>query len=650
MTDAIVEDNRPNEYFETESPYSKTPGGQGFHGQFIIVYKASRKREGNRYISTPLQTFAVKEIRSNSPNKLNAVKEEIKKLRGLAHPNILVLEEAYYYRSDPCTVFLATLPWAPVSLEIFLTGLRKRKSTPGWYRPGHLEPWPSIIKQCLEGLNYLHNQPKPIKHKDLKPHNILLLEEIVPITRLPQVRPIIADFGISKHWVSGGWTENLGTYVFKAPEQLSGDPDSSVLESDIWSLGCCFAFILALLHADVPCLIDLWRLVMGPTNENKENENEGHEQQPTGFVHNIAQVKEILHSTGSHSKQSRMVIFVNEFRELVNKMLEENQGLRQTANAAHTQWLEVEARLQILALSLPRINIAFHWGQSMTVRTLEEMDLRPVKDLVELCNENFTDQLPLRGSWLRRQFSSPTSVHPIFFQRPALEAPVREYRLQEQQFAIIDVSRTSIYDRDYQLLVPTRLAGTWCSSAEFYQCLVQRYKSMEPRSKSMDSSWEFALVIADETSDDDFLVKLLLLYYFIRVIFTGIATYLAKSMIVDWEFIVVVMTAILPSVFGLAKTIPIDKKIAGRLSHLWKLIYVVVNIGLMAIIPLLVSRQAITSSVENKRADRLFYLWGLIFLGVNIGLVHYPITVEFLRVDDLDLSTAESAIRNIARD
>ena len=594
MIDTMVEDERPNEYVETESPYLKIPGGQSFYGQFAVVYEASRKREGNRYISTPLQTFAVNEIRSNSRNKFNAVREEIKKLRGLAHPNILVLEEAYYYRSDPCTIFLATLPWAPLSLEIFLTGLRNRQSTPGWYKPGQVDPWPSIIKQCLEGLNYLHNQPKPIKHKDLKPHNILVLEEIVPTTRLPHVRPIIADFGISKHWVSGGCTENLGTYVFKAPEQLSGDPESSVLESDIWSLGCCFAYILALLHADVPCLIDLWRLVMAPANEHKENENEEHEQRPSGFVHNIAQVKEILQSTGSHSKQSRMVVFVNEFRELVNKMLEENQGLRQKANAARTQWLEVEARLQILALSLPKINIAVRLDGSTTVRTLGETELRPGKDLVQLCNEDFVHQLPFRRSWLRRQYSRPTYVYYIFFHRLHLKIPLpmREDRLQEEQGTIIDVASAPIYTiHDDQLFDFIRSGATWCSSATFYQRLIQTHKGIELRSNSIYPSREFAMVITDERSDDSFLDSVAWwssLCAVVMAIPSVMAMLFAKSLLNHWVLTVVVMTTILLLVrWSIIKpsrhfnTILVDDKEAGSLLNRWKLGYVMVHTGMI---------------------------------------------------------------------
>jgi serine/threonine protein kinase len=61
----------------------------------------------------------------------------------------------------------------------------------------------------------------------------------------PNVRPIIADFGISKEYVIGAKTTFQGTPQYLAPEQVA--EESSTPQSDIFSLGCCFAWIQLIL-------------------------------------------------------------------------------------------------------------------------------------------------------------------------------------------------------------------------------------------------------------------------------------------------------------------------------------------------------------------------------------------------------------------
>jgi len=78
-----------------------------------------------------------------------------------------------------------------------------------------------------------------IKHKDLKPGNILLLHEDTD-----RVTPPIADVGTSKVYNPGFKTNYIdSTYEYLATEQH--EKQSSTLQSDIWQLGCCFAEFLS---------------------------------------------------------------------------------------------------------------------------------------------------------------------------------------------------------------------------------------------------------------------------------------------------------------------------------------------------------------------------------------------------------------------
>ncbi|XP_037403947.1 dual specificity protein kinase shkB-like [Triticum dicoccoides] len=85
-----------------------------------------------------------------------------------------------------------------------------------------------IIKGICDGLQYLHKE-KDVVHMDLKPHNILMDDLMIPK---------ITDFGISKHLdgisqaVTGGFHVSLG---YCAPEYLLRGQVS--FKSDIFSLG-----------------------------------------------------------------------------------------------------------------------------------------------------------------------------------------------------------------------------------------------------------------------------------------------------------------------------------------------------------------------------------------------------------------------------
>jgi serine/threonine protein kinase len=209
-----------------------------------VVYKAN--------LSSGLygtRAFAVKEIHLNGVEERTKLENEIRHLRKCDHPNVLKLHEAFKIEDDKWanTYFLVTEPWAEASFERFFADLGSSKtgtsSSCKWYIPEQLSPWPSIVKQCVFGIQHLHK--KLIKHKDLKPANILLLDESSGEIGNLRVRVIIADLGISKASTIGAPTSFDGTKQYMAPEQLAGE--SSTTKSDIFSLGACFAMIQAVL-------------------------------------------------------------------------------------------------------------------------------------------------------------------------------------------------------------------------------------------------------------------------------------------------------------------------------------------------------------------------------------------------------------------
>jgi serine/threonine protein kinase len=100
-----------------------------------------------------------------------------------------------------------------------------------------MQTWPVCLIQALD---YLHEMK--VKHKDLKPANILILKGQV----------LIADFGISKDMIdeettaSLGASGDVGTRMYCAPEVLSYNTHRG-RAADIYAMGCIFLEISTVL-------------------------------------------------------------------------------------------------------------------------------------------------------------------------------------------------------------------------------------------------------------------------------------------------------------------------------------------------------------------------------------------------------------------
>lgn len=118
---------------------------------------------------------------------------------------------------------------------------------------------------CLvNAVAFLHS--KNIRHKDLKPGNILIHDSTVLIT----------DFGIALDWTSLGHDTTQGhpeayTNSYVAPEVVAAKPRN--VSSDIWPLGCVFIDITVgevLLFAMIMNQFELfWKEYYHDTGDNR---------------------------------------------------------------------------------------------------------------------------------------------------------------------------------------------------------------------------------------------------------------------------------------------------------------------------------------------------------------------------------------------
>jgi serine/threonine protein kinase len=214
--------------------------GEGTYG---VVYKA-------RDCDTR-EVLAIKKIRFQHEDEgiPSTAVREVSLLRGLSHPNIVLLKEVIYSNENLNLVFEYS--------ENDLKRLIKKCKEP-------LEKHrvKSFMRQMMEGLAYCHR--RRIMHRDLKPHNLLIDNN----DRLQ-----LADFGLARTFTLPirEYTHEVITLWYRSPEILMGQKIYST-PADIWSAGCIFAEMILgapLLPGDseIDQIFKIFRLLGTPTEK-----------------------------------------------------------------------------------------------------------------------------------------------------------------------------------------------------------------------------------------------------------------------------------------------------------------------------------------------------------------------------------------------
>lgn len=177
------------------------PIGRGGYG---TVYKA--KWRGSH--------VAVKKMKLEGNNdRFSEFLQECQTMMSVRHPNIVLFMGA-------CTV----KPNLAIILEYCGNGslwdvLRNHNTPLPWYLRC------KIALDTARGVNYLHNFPTPVLHRDLKSLNILLDDAM---------NAKLADFGWTR-FKAETMTNKIGTYQWMAPEVIQGQEYSE--KADVYSFG-----------------------------------------------------------------------------------------------------------------------------------------------------------------------------------------------------------------------------------------------------------------------------------------------------------------------------------------------------------------------------------------------------------------------------
>ncbi|EXK43905.1 serine/threonine protein kinase [Fusarium oxysporum f. sp. lycopersici 4287] len=246
----MLEPRYVHTYNKTEDvPYEQKAFEPIAKGSFGAVVRVEHKKTS--------EELAMKTFFCNDRSK---ILQEIGVLEVCNHPNIVKLVEAFTvanderYEEDNGIIHLILRPWAPYTLEDFLKSTDgKRKDRCKWFSPGSPQSGLCIyriMKKLAQAVASMHG--RSIKHKDIKPDNILLHEP-----NSPNIRPLLTDVGVSKVFIRGGSTNfDDCSYIFLAPEQVARL--ESNLRADIWQLGCCFALMLGVAKRGRAGRDELW--------------------------------------------------------------------------------------------------------------------------------------------------------------------------------------------------------------------------------------------------------------------------------------------------------------------------------------------------------------------------------------------------------
>jgi serine/threonine protein kinase len=203
LTDSLVitEESKVSENNRTVVKRVKVRG----HWLAKKIYKHSDREQGEREIY--LQEVEVLKLLLRKPH----------------WHVILLLRHFEDPRGRGCLILS---PLAQTTLEAFLS------QSPSQERKTLVGPW---IGCLASGLAHIHSQR--VKHKDIKPSNILI----------HGTNPVIADMGISHRFENDSKSSgrSAGSFAYEAPEVIEEQVRGR--RQDVWSLLCCYMEILAFL-------------------------------------------------------------------------------------------------------------------------------------------------------------------------------------------------------------------------------------------------------------------------------------------------------------------------------------------------------------------------------------------------------------------
>lgn len=205
---------------------------------------------GEHFALKVLEKSQVERVKKRHPNVVNEISMERRILSRLRHPNVIEL----YHAFQDYTCLYLLLEYCPGG-EVWQ---RLQADGGGLASVGVPESFARFYaRELICGLSFLHS--RGIIHRDVKPENMVLTAG---------GRLKLIDFGSAKDTVE---TDLNGPEFVGTPEYMSPEASKSretLMEGDIWALGCClYQFLVGLspFRAPSPYLVFLRSRRCNPT-------------------------------------------------------------------------------------------------------------------------------------------------------------------------------------------------------------------------------------------------------------------------------------------------------------------------------------------------------------------------------------------------
>lgn len=195
----------------------KLLGAGGFSTVDEVVHRDTNLRMGR------------KTLKNRDPTAIEEIRKEVNVLQKLRHPHVIRFLGAYS-NGDKMSILVS--PVADTTLALWLERSSLRQ-------PANLTEMIVKMFGCLaSSVRYLHEQRPVVRHMDIKPQNILIVDGD---QEFPHV--VLCDFGISSSEDISDEQSKPLTRQYIAPEVFNGFTRKQA--ADIWSLGCVFAEMAA---------------------------------------------------------------------------------------------------------------------------------------------------------------------------------------------------------------------------------------------------------------------------------------------------------------------------------------------------------------------------------------------------------------------
>ena len=279
--------------------------------------------------------LARKTIYCNRQMKRTDAIREVKQLKRSQHSHIVQVVGTYTFKQD---LAILLYPAAEFNLETFMESvLAESPGSTNYLNKEETQPKLRAMVtffSCLSrAISFLHSNAT--KHMDIKPKNLLVKDlRYNSLSSQGPYKIYIADFGIARSYKRAADAETDSptsfTRLYAAPEVV--DQRKRGLSADIFSLGCVFAEMLA---------------VLAESDRDSKRKDllavlSADEEQPRSYYGNIPLVTQWLREINELNNHSPHFVELSPLRDRVWQMIDADPLRRPSADTV-VSWLKVPA-------------------------------------------------------------------------------------------------------------------------------------------------------------------------------------------------------------------------------------------------------------------------------------------------------------------